>query len=379
MKLRSLLRSAGFVLIGLVLLFVVLEVITRVALHVASKSYEDFREYNAWVHEASTAGLPDRYDVMHPVLPYRPRPLSEAGVNSLGYRGDEFDWDRSPGVLRIACLGGSTTWDGWYPEALEERMDQLIRTMGAPFDSCEVLNFGAQSWTSTESLINYAVRGVHAGPHILVIYHGINDAIAGLVPSGTIAQPEYSHWRTRWTPPPRPLWDLFPPSLDRLRLFGLVRYMLNRAALASHDPDQLGRSGIRYAYEPGMSGSPFDTWKSNLRAIITIALNCNTTVFVVSQFHMTELTVEQFGTDELALLVAEKNDEARAVVSEYARTGRVFFLDAASSIDPDRSQMVDNCHFTPEGYGMLGEWIATQMAYALQDLGWRLPEPLDFR
>ncbi|MBN1434675.1 SGNH/GDSL hydrolase family protein [Candidatus Fermentibacterales bacterium] len=378
MRIRRFIRNLGFVLVGLIVLVALLELMTRVVLMLSGKDYEDFREYNAWVHRVSTAGPTRRYDVMHPVLPYRPRPLSE-GVNSQGYRGEEFSWERTPGVLRIACLGGSTTWDGWYPESLEDRMSQLMDSLDAPFDSCEVLNFGAQSWSSTESLINYAVRGVHSGPHLLVIYHGINDAYASVLPEGPVAQPDYSHWRTRWAPPPRPLWDLFPAGLDRLRLFGLARYVLNRAVLEGFYSDQLMRCGIRYAYEPGMRRTPFDTYGSNLMSIVTIALNCSTTVFVVSQFHMAELTVEQFGNEELAGLVEEMNEEARSVAEEFRGTGRVFFLDAAASIHPDRSQMIDACHFTPEGYAMLGEWIADEMACALEGLRWDLPEPLDFR
>ncbi len=371
-------RRILFAATGAALAVVALELLTRLALVITGRDYSEFRSYNEWVHRTSTAGLPADYQVDHPLLPYRPRPLSE-GVNSLGYRGEEFTWDCRPGVLRIACLGGSTTWDDWYPEALEDRMDELIDSLGAPFDSCEVLNFGAQSWTTTESFINYAVRGVHAGPRIIVVYHAINDVYASLHPEEISPQPDYSHWRTRWNPLPRPVWDLLPGRLDGSRLVGLARYALNRAALSGTDPGMLGRCGIRYAYEPGMLESPFDTFGSNLRNIIAVALNCSTTVFVVSQFHMAELTVEQFGSDELARLVEQRNEEARSIAAELAPSGRVFFLDAARSIHPDRSQMVDNCHFTPEGYRLLGDWIAVEMSAVLDSLEWRLPEPEDWR
>ncbi|NLP06522.1 SGNH/GDSL hydrolase family protein [Candidatus Fermentibacteria bacterium] len=371
-------RKVLFAAAGVAMALTALELLTRLALGLTGRDYAEFRDYNAWVHRASTAGLPSGYDVEHPLLPYRPEPLSE-GVNSHGYRGEEFEWDCRPGVLRIACLGGSTTWDNWYPEALEDRMNELMDSLDAPFDSCEVLNFGAQSWTTVESFVNYATRGVHAGPRIIVVYHAINDALASTIPDGVRPEPDYSHWRTRWNPIPRPVWDLPPLWLDESRLAGLARYALNRAALSGIDPNQLGRCGIRYPYEPGMGESPFDTFGNNLENIIAVALNCSTTVFVVSQFHMTELTVEQFGSDDLARRVGRINDRAMRLSREYSGTGRVFFLDAADELRPDRSLMLDNCHFTPEGYRLLGDWIAVEMCAVLDSLEWRLPEPEDWR
>jgi hypothetical protein len=371
-------KKALFTLIGLLMALVLLELLARAALFVSGRDYAQFREYNDWVHRTSTATPPADYDVSHPFLPYRPNP-GHGDINGIGLRGPETQWEPSPGVLRIACLGGSTTFDNWYPLALEESMNVFLESHETPFHSCEVLNFGMASWTSMESLLNYTLRGVHLKPRIIVIYHAVNDAVAGCVLPGETARPDYSHWRTSWAILPRPVWDLLPGSLDRSRLLGLARYGLNRLSLAKVDPNQLFRCGIRYSYEPGLGETPFDTFGSNLSAMITVALNCSTTVFVVSQVHVRELTEEEFGSGELADRVSAMNREAEGVASELSRTGRVFFIDAALELPVQRDLMLDNCHFTPEGYAVLGDFIAGEMLAVLDSLQWDLSEPLDFR
>lgn len=370
------LKKILFTLVGLVLVFAAMELLVRLSLRVAGRDYEEFREYNAWVHRTSTALPPPDVDVAHPFLPFRPNP-GFGDINSMGFRGRETEWDPAPGVLRIVCLGGSTTWDDWYPRAVEGRLNEYLENNETPFERCEVLNLGVASWTSMESLINYALRGVHMKPHILLVYHAINDAIAGYVLPEETAEPDYSHWRTHWFPISRPVWDLLPGRVDRSRLAGLVRYALNRACLGDQDPNQLGRCGIRYSYRPGMPETPFDTFGSNLSAMTAIALSRNTAVFLVSQYHMTELTVELFGSDELAGRVAALNDRARGIAEEQEHTGMVFFVDAASGVQVPRDLMVDNCHFTPEGYAVLGEYIADEMIVVLEGLGWELPDPPD--
>src|SRR5437867_744457 len=62
-------------------------------------------------------------------------------INSHGFRGREFAVDKGPGVFRIVCLGGSTTFDTGtvgkalpWPEVLEA---ELRRTLSS--ESVEVL------------------------------------------------------------------------------------------------------------------------------------------------------------------------------------------------------------------------------------------------
>jgi hypothetical protein len=110
----------------------------------------------------------------------------------------------------------------------------------------EVLNFGAESWTSVESLVNYSVRGVHADLDAIVVYHAINDVVAATHPEEVVPEPDYSHWRVRLRPPPSSVMNWIPLGFDRFRLVGFVRHALfQRQALVAW-----GEAMRRYGFDP---------------------------------------------------------------------------------------------------------------------------------
>jgi hypothetical protein len=84
------------------------------------------------------------------------RPPGVPGVNSLGFNDDEFRLAKTPGTLRIACIGSSTTeggnpegHEGSYPRQLQHILEE--RTGGR----VEALNFGMAGWTTAEEMVNY--------------------------------------------------------------------------------------------------------------------------------------------------------------------------------------------------------------------------------
>lgn len=104
-----------------------------------------------------------------------------------------FEFEREPGVLRIACLGGSTTWGG-YPlllkQILEERTGRQV----------QVMNWGVPAWTSMETMVNYFVVVQDYEPDIVILMHAINDVTARL---SRDYRADYSHWRIVWNEPRR--------------------------------------------------------------------------------------------------------------------------------------------------------------------------------
>jgi len=111
--------------------------------------------------------------VPHPFLqftgPRGPVPGSDSDFY-LGFKELKLsDVSRLPGVVRIACLGGSTTADG-YPECLQEYL--------AAEDSSkrfQVLNFGGMWWSSVHSTVNYVLNVIDFKPDYVVIHDGCND------------------------------------------------------------------------------------------------------------------------------------------------------------------------------------------------------------
>lgn len=124
--------------------------------------------------------------------------LGAKGVNSRGFRDLEIDVARTPGVPRIACLGGSTTEGedegrtGAFPHFLQEILSQRL---GGPV---EVMNFGISGWTSAESMVNYFLNVQDFEPDVVIVHHAVNDVRPRLWPN---YRTDYAHFRRPWTEP----------------------------------------------------------------------------------------------------------------------------------------------------------------------------------
>jgi lysophospholipase L1-like esterase len=293
--------------------------------------------------------------------------------NSKGYRGDEFDWKKPDGVLRVACLGGSTTFEGTYPRALQERLTKLIASNPRNYSRAEVLNFGAEEWTTQEIMINYIGRGIYSNPDIVVVYEAINDTAPGFVPPGIRAEPDYSHYRTRLQVPSREVWDFMPNMLDGCRIVGTVRYLLNKRR-----PEFIW-GARQHSYKADMKyevQDDFHTYERNLETIATIGSQSGSLVFFVSQAHCPEWSLELgHGSDRLLKRVEHLNTLARKIAERHAASGRVFFVDAASAIPATKEWMADSCHFHEKGYVLLGNHVAEEIGKTLRQMDFEWPSP----
>lgn len=138
---------------------------------------------------ASLSQLEKRNEVSkftpHRYLGYVPTPNYHRGANKhnrLGFRGDEFAVPKPPGVYRIVCLGGSTTYSMGvddYTDSYPYRLQQELREEGSA--PVEVINAGVPGYASVESLINFELRVLDLEPDMLIVYHGINDVHLRLV------------------------------------------------------------------------------------------------------------------------------------------------------------------------------------------------------
>jgi len=116
--------------------------------------------------------------------------------NSLGFRGPEIELPKPQGRTRILCLGGSTTYSfavddaHTYPVLLEAELRARY-----PSRDIEVVNGGAESYTTAESLANLAHRGLELEPDIVLIYHAPNDVRPRRYAN---FKSDYSHYRKPW-------------------------------------------------------------------------------------------------------------------------------------------------------------------------------------
>lgn len=124
------------------------------------------------------------------------RPSSKPEVNELGFEGPEWVREKTPGTLRILCIGGSTTaggnplgWLGSYPRLLEQRLRELT--------SCpiEVLNAGVSSWTTAEMVCAWFLSLQDFRPDLVILHEAVNDTEPRNWPG---FRNDYSHYRVPW-------------------------------------------------------------------------------------------------------------------------------------------------------------------------------------
>ena len=173
------------------------------------------RENTQLVRVQNTIGQPY---LLYICAPNYAHPLNGPQHNADGYRGKAVPLERRPGVLRVLCMGGSTTY-GWavpapgqaYPAVLED----LLRTkLPAGYTDVEVINGGLPYGTSAEMFTHYHFKYHYYRPDLVVINEGGNDAQGYTLP---YYHPDNSNWR-------QPLINLRPLP-KRARWLAKSRFM----------------------------------------------------------------------------------------------------------------------------------------------------------
>lgn len=120
---------------------------------------------------------PDWYYKVKPGTYFSPKPWNNVAfkVNSLGFRGKEFDRYDKGRKIRVFCIGESSVFgcespEGWtWPARLEYHLNQ------DGSDKYEVINAGQPSFVSLNylNLIRYELVGYK--PDLFIIYGGVNE------------------------------------------------------------------------------------------------------------------------------------------------------------------------------------------------------------
>jgi lysophospholipase L1-like esterase len=98
-------------------------------------------------------------------------------INSLGFRGDDFDRSKPPRTVRIAALGASTTFCAevsdnhkTWPYRLQEKLAEAY-----PGVKFEVINTAVGGYTAAENLRNLTHRVLPLEPDLAIYYEGNNE------------------------------------------------------------------------------------------------------------------------------------------------------------------------------------------------------------
>ena len=104
--------------------------------------------------------------------------LFDVTINSHGFRGRDFAEQKDPGVIRVICLGASSTFgyfdrdDETYPVYLEQFLNERF----AGKQKFEVINFGIPHLPSWQIYSLFVAEGLPLKPDIVTYYEGNNDS-----------------------------------------------------------------------------------------------------------------------------------------------------------------------------------------------------------
>jgi GDSL-like lipase/acylhydrolase family protein len=111
-----------------------------------------------------------------------PEPGSVAGpiaVNSRGFRGPELEQPKPPGRIRVAFLGGSTTFCA-EASSFEAGWPSLVvagMRADAPDLDFDLVNASAGGFTLEQLLVNLEHRVAPLQPDVIVVYEATNDLV----------------------------------------------------------------------------------------------------------------------------------------------------------------------------------------------------------
>jgi hypothetical protein len=274
----------------------------------------------------------------HPFLQYTGNPQSPNGkFNRLGFKGEDFIYEKKTGTYRVAALGGSTTERG-YPQLLENYLNEH-KTKGDSLDF-EVYNFGISGWTSAHSLSNLLLNVLDFQPDLLIVHHAWNDVLIRNTWKEKFRN-DYSHIYQNFRQPLVP--DRY---LLRLSMFyRYLKYMYDKEAL-NHGLETLStnREGAYRNILPFSDMEELRPFQRNIKSMIKVAHVNEIKVLLSTQPHTHDSTAALF-------LSAPHIDQCNALLRAIAEAdSSVYFLDLDSLISGKRDHLfIDLGHMSKEG------------------------------
>lgn len=278
--------------------------------------------------------------------------------NSFRCRGPEFERPNPGKRIRIATLGGSTTYCVGVSDG-QTWQDYLRKELG---DRYEIVNMASPAATSTETLIQAALLFSDVKPDIATFHLGWNDARVQHVKD---LWPDWSDSHGKWM-------ISFGLSGREMQERTATGYLLKRLAFhcffPGMDSDKVmgNLRGTPDALTDRIDERALSHYERNLRNIVALCRKQGVEpVFIPQIMNYAILTSDQpygwlpFVRDrDLKTVIAAYNQRMSKVAAEEG------VLCTAGVLEPkygDRD-FIDNGHFSPSGHEMFAKALAPQLA-----------------
>lgn len=307
----------------------------------------------------------------HPFLEYTLRPNVEINygkirlyINSLGFRGKEFDPDDAR-PFRVFVLGGSSVFN--RPEndnigfcaILEKKLQAKY-----PDRDIEIVNAGVSGYTAYHSLINVSTRILDYNPDAIIVYHSWNDIKAWPYLSrkanyGQLYQRVYFPLETRHALRTLAnnsyLWLAIKPLRRQLRGFFPQRTRNASAVEKTLRPNEGGDTDYGKL-----------VYKRNIRNIVTVAKKNRVQVLLINPL---TLVHSRNSSEEkrriayrLVKVPAERlpqlMSDAGKILEEVALEEHVPYIDLNKHIGQNLVNLFNQIHLTPKGNEAVADYLS---------------------
>ena len=271
-------------------------------------------------------------------------------VNSRGFRGPELELPKPAGRVRVAFLGGSTTFcaEASSNEATWPALVTAGLARAFPARSFDYVNAGAAAFTTTELKSNLCVRVAPTEPDIVVIYEATNDLSRDTRELALReGLPGTDRIGTSWLAQHSVAWELLEKNL--------------RAVTPAADT---GAPTLRYD-----AAALAETYRAHLTALVQEARHRAQTVVLITFAHKQrreQPPEAQRAAATTSLLwmpymslqgVLDGFDAYDRVIREVGAAEDVILVEGEDSIPGDDEHFADSVHFTDAGCRLQAERV----------------------
>lgn len=287
--------------------------------------------------------------------------------NAQGFRDDADFGPKRPGVMRVVCLGGSTTYGvsvaenpATYPACLERYLNDSYRPPA--WSEVEAFNLGVGGYTSGDILTNLLVHALPLEPDVVLVQCAINDVTPRFYPDFAA---DYSHFR-------KPLRLCEPGVLARLayrsQAFLLLAYRSGLIAPLTLQARTQHPMPPPYQAAESLKRNGPEAFSSNIQRIVEECRSRGIDVWLLTEAYYERPDVNGAPLAEYEPLyrqgLREHNDELRRLAAEM----RVGLIDLDRLTPRLPRYFSDPIHMTEAGNLVKARCVA-------EALSGRLPKP----
>ncbi len=277
-------------------------------------------------------------------------------INSSGFRGQNFEIERKPGVVRVLTLGSSSTFGYFnrdhetYPYVLEHSLNEQCNDE----QSYEVINLGVPHLRAHNIHALLLAEGIQLKPDVVTYYAGRNDSLKTIPPrhEGTTVGTVVAALRPRL---------ISVAFLDSLLDFRGLRLSEEEFALRSREVSRFFLAHLSQTHE-----------ECSKRGILFIVVSQQGKSSTIERGRMSGLTYAQ--EVELVrnrmhaggvLSGTESSFLGHSVIMRDLRDWvirrNVPFVDAIAALDRDRDTLMSWVHLNPKGNRLIARALSQEI------------------